>query len=251
MLSLVLALALSVGSAWAQELETAPPVGRPSVATKEQAEGLRSQDPLTYEPQLPADSREVLESILAREEFQRKQMAAGETPLEQLLRWISGLLGRFGMPSGEGFTLVATLLLVLLVILLVYLLTRLIWAHIAARAVLKPGSAAEAEEALTSSGWLKLAREAVQRGDYRAAIRYRFKAVVSRLDLPASAVQTNWQLMRIVAREHPAAAGSFPGLVAIFEDAWYGGLDADSAHYSRADELAGGIERALTPQEPA
>ncbi len=56
---------------------------------------------------------------------------------------------------------------------------------------------------------------------------------------------TNYQLARRIRKAYPQAGDPFNGLVASFEDAWYGSMAVDAAHYEAASRLAGKVEAAI------
>lgn len=191
---------------------------------------------LAYKPGFsPTDSRELLDEILGRTEYQGE----GDTPLEQnswltrLLVWLTGLMGVVGL-GATGWIGVAAV--AMLLTLLLFLVVRLAWMQAGRRGrstIAKPKAGQLGLDEL-----LQAAGEAVQRGDYRTAVRIRFLALLRQLEVPASTLLTNAQLQRRLGMLIPSAATPFGELVSLYEDTWYGGLDCGKAQHDRALALS-------------
>jgi hypothetical protein len=197
---------------------------------------------LRFDPQLPqpADTRAALASILAKPEYQGGAAPAGPGLLERIWDWLTRhLLGRL-VPRNSGWLGFAALGVI--VVLLVYIVFRLVWEAQIQRSR-KADATSEAAEYLTTDSLLAAANQAAARGDFRTAIRLRFRALLTALDLPSSALLTNWQLARQLTREHPGVRDTLRQLVQCFEDAWYGGMSAGQAEFGLAGTLA---ERVLS-----
>lgn len=189
------------------------------------------------QPKLPpADETQAkLKAILAQPEY-----AAGGAPaqpgyLQHFIDWLGRMLSRFGVhtPSWSG-----VLVLALAVAALIYLLVRVVWEWQARRSRSVAADVEQGEEVLGAEALLKAAAEAAARGDFRSAIRLRFKWLLSTLGLGESALMTNRQLTARLAREHPALREPLKQLVICFEDAWYGMLPCGQAELEHAVQLA-------------
>lgn len=224
-----------------------PPPAEPSV------EGLQS---LRHAPVLPVDSKLdsalTLRDILARPEFQteeKQQSPRQEGWFERLIKLLQQWFSKLGMKTVAGnntATIIATVLLGGLLALLVYLLVRWVWDALASGQVIRLKDDEKSEDEMEPDTLLKLAQQALARGEVRQAIRLRFRAVLRRLPQTSAAVLlTNSQLKRRVSREYPAAAQPFGRLVVCFEDAWYGGLPVASEDYRSADGWARAVEEAI------
>jgi len=207
----------------------------PAAQVTADAEGemLNSADAvLAYKPSFsPTDTRELLDEILRRAEYQGEEDTPPEldTWFTRFLAWLAGLMGVAGLGAAGwvGVVAVATL-----VALLLFLVVRLVWMHAGRR-----GRSTKAEPKAGQLGLDELllaAGESAQRGDFRAATRFRFLALLRQLELPASTLQTNTQLKRRLGKRMPSAATPFGDLVGLYEDAWYGGLDCNRAQHDRA-----------------
>jgi hypothetical protein len=229
-------------------------LGPQAHAAKERDFAVGAKEVLSYAPELPShdETAKSLKQILSRPEFDDAQaQPKGPTLLERLLQWISGHLGGLGsglMHAGKATLVIAGIVIAAILVLLIYTLVRLIWARLSR--VDEPQDL-EFEENLTAIGFRELARKAAIAGEYRAALRYRFRAVVGELDVLDPDRQTNWQLLRHVRRTHTKATPDFAELVALFEDAWYGGRTAGIGEYRRAEQLSLAIEKELTLHEAA
>jgi hypothetical protein len=143
-------------------------------------------------------------------------------------------------------TTIAAILLGALLLLLIYLLVRWVWDAVASGQTIKLKQEDKPEDQLEPDELLKLAQQALARGDVRAAIRLRFRAVLRRLpQTSATVLLTNSQLSRRLAREYPAAAQPFSKLVLCFEDAWYGGMPVRPEDFNAADGWAKAVEEAI------
>lgn len=226
----------------------------PAHAAKERDFAVGAKQVLAHEPRLPSDTQtgKSLKQILARPEFKDdQQQPQGPSLLDRLLKWISQHLGGLGAGLADAGTttlVIACIVVGAFLVLLIYVVVRALWSRMSR---LPEDDVALAEETLTASGFRELARKAAGSGDYLPALRYRFRAVVGELDVLDPDRQTNWQLLRHVRRQHADATSSFAELIALFEDCWYGGRAATADEYTRAEQLAAAIEKALIPREAA
>lgn len=111
------------------------------------------------------------------------------------------------------------------------------------RAVIRGGSRAEMDlRGASATGqdwpyWLRQAREAAARGDYRAAIHAAYWAAIARLEetrsLPEDRSRTPRESLRLIRKEN-AAYAPLSQLTRQFELVWYGFHSATPAHWSDA-----------------
>jgi hypothetical protein len=183
------------------------------------------------------DTMAALRQILAEPQFAADQdTSSGKGPFDKFWEWLQKMLNRLGMPRGKSpVTMVLT---VLLLLLLTVLIARLAWELAQRRQRQLVANSEPRAQDMGVSALLAAAAAAAGRRAYREALRLRFLALVKQLDLPASSVQTNSELTRLVRKQQPLAVEPFTGAVACFEDAWYGGLACDSDAYTRINELA-------------
>jgi hypothetical protein len=201
------------------------------------------------QPQLPlaSESRAKLNEILARPEFTTGSAAPKTNWLQRFLEWLSRTLGRFGVKTPGWVGIVA---IVFVVTALVYLITRVIWEWQARRSRQPAPDAALDDIILGTDALLKAVAEAEARGDYRTAIRLRFRWLLSALDLGESALLTNRQLIARLAREHPVVREPLKQLVTCFEDAWYGGLPCGRSDVEQAASLAASVRDNVREVQP-
>jgi hypothetical protein len=213
------------------------------------------KDVLGYQPHLPASKKtaSALKDILARPEFQDKHnQPKGPTLMERLLQWIAKHLGGLGsglLAAGGTALWIAVIVIAAILVLLVYWAVNRIWARMSR----EPDKAASpgAEENLSAQGLRDLAQKTAAAGDFRSALRYRFRSVVNELGVVDADRQTNWQLLRLVRKQHSFATKDFAELIALFEDCWYGGRTAGAEEFRRADLLATAVEKLIAPREEA
>lgn len=217
----------------------APPMREPS---PQEAKLLASTPALGGTEQ----SRGRLAAILARPEFQDGAVPAPQASwierlLSRLAAWLAGLFRPLAGAS-VGVQILAAVCMLLLSGLLIYYLSRFIWMLAAARRGRCGEPASAGAEISRPEELLAAARKALANGDYRLALRLRFRALLAGLGLVAAPLMTNRELAEEICREVPAVAGALAELIRLFEDAWYGGVHCEVRHYERSDELANAVE---------
>jgi hypothetical protein len=182
----------------------------------------------------------VLREVLAQPEYQEENAAPRESGwLQKLLAWLEDTFGGIELAGSDPVTLAVTALFAVLVL---FLVTRVLWELYARRRIREGGGQIDATVEPAAHDLLEVATQAVRRGDYRSALRYRYLALLRMLELPTLVLLTNGQLLSGLARDCPAAKAPFAELVRRVEDAWYGGLPCAAADYREAGELAELVE---------
>ena len=245
--ALVLVLLASL-PARAQAPTDGPPADYPGPSPEAAREAL--DFPVVTGPGL--DTAAELERILSQPDFQEAgaDSAPSETWLEKFLRWFQQRFGGRSAPgSSPGWTTVIAVLVG--VVLVIYLLTRLVWWLMGWRRDRGPTAAEDDGPArhLSPDGLDKLAGEAAGRGDHRGAVRYRYLALLKRLDMPESPLRTNSQVRRWIDRKHPLALDGFTALAGCYEDAWYGGLPCGAEDYDQARGHAAAVEERVAADQ--
>jgi hypothetical protein len=190
-----------------------------------------------------AQSKPTLERILAEPQFtQGGFTSSSESFLDKLLDRLQRLLAGAGLGGGTA----VAMLTVVIILGICYLLFRLCWELFQRRAARSLARTETALEDQSSEVLLNAAETAARQGDFRTALRWRFLALVKQLDLPASALQTNTQLLRLVRKANTAAAAPFGAAAAAFEDAWYGNMPCSRIEYDEVVRQAGEALRAWT-----
>lgn len=206
-----------------------------------------AQATLDYLPQLPDSSAtsSTLKGILAQPEYNggEEEEPPGESWPEKVFNWLTRALGRLG--GGRSTNYFGVVAIVLLVGLLLFLLVRLAWNMFGGRRFSTDPKQSASLENLSPEDLVAQAARAATGGDYQLAIRLRFKAVLSLLKMPSSAVLTNSQVLRRLQRNMPFAATPFAELARVFEDTWYGGQPCSAVEYQLVSECAGKIEHGL------
>lgn len=191
------------------------------------------------------DARRAIDAILARREFDEDQ----RTWLERARDWVFERIGDLidalsGAGSGGAGTLVAWAVALVLTGLAVWLAVRLTrtWSRT------PPSPALPAPGARRSAAdWRADAEAAEAAGDWRLALRCRYRALVA--DLAARGLveevpgRTAGEYRRQVDRNVPGAAPDFSGATELFEAAWYGGRASGPEEATRFRQLA---DRVLT-----
>ena len=197
--------------------------------------------PLPVPEQSPAQSRAKAKDILDRPEYRRPQPGV----FQRVSQWFGDLVGRvlqslFTSGAGSVVGLVVLGVAVALVALLVVRLTRTVQ-HMPVR----PEVAAPLDVQRTAPEWSRLAEEHERRGDWKAALRCRYGALVAELiarglvgDLPG---RTTGEYRADVARTLPEAADDFAVATDLFERAWYGDRPTGAEQSARFAERSASV----------
>jgi hypothetical protein len=197
---------------------------------------------LQHVPRLPqsAATSAELRRILAQSEF--LESGASNVPKEtwftRLIEQLSRLLRSLGLGTASWPGVVISLVLIAGLLVLI---VRLTWELLSRRARHEDGASDGAAEHLSAERILEAAASAAARGDHREAIRCVFLALLRQLELRTTALLTNRQLTRLVAKQLPTAREAFGQLVTSYEDTWYGGLPCGAGDYAHARRLAGAV----------
>lgn len=182
--------------------------------------------------------RARLQEVLARREYTNASQA--QDFMDRLKQWLERTLESvLGLPA-EGASWVADALLWLLLTLAVLALAAVVFVVIRGVRMPRRPTHAPAEEAPAhvslerpSRGWLEVAEEEAARGDYRAALRYAYLALLRTLEergvLRLDRDRTNWDLVRQVP-EGPAR-DDLAQATRLFEEHWYALRPADAEEY--------------------
>lgn len=192
--------------------------------------------------------RAVLQQVMNGREFQRLQHAPkGPTAMEKLGNWINKLFEGLGKLQMHAAWIGRVLIWGFLMAVAVGLVWALLQMERRWRVRLVPdidGPAPTAASARDWQLWLKDARDAAARREWREAIHFLYWAAISRLESkklwPADRARTPREYLALVPGDDPRKAG-LGALTREFEWTWYGGRDAEEAHYRRAEELAQGL----------
>jgi len=173
-------------------------------------------------PEGSADqARRAAEDVLAQAEFKRPPKTWVERAQEWLADNVSRLLQRL-FEGGAG-TMAAWLVLFVVVGLLGYFVSKLVRSVQA-----DPGlrMLATVEVRMSADEWRALAERHERAGDWKEAIRCRFRALVGDLvdrgalrEVPG---RTAGEYRRELRESAPAAAPAFSDAAQLFEAAWYG-----------------------------
>jgi hypothetical protein len=188
----------------------------------------------------PGAIHQAVRQILSRPEFQ----PTPESPVTTFRRWvfkeIGGLLndllggGRFGVVGG----LLALAVLFGLVATIVF----------AARGTVanpvRTGFSVSGPRR-PAADWLADAASCEARGDWRGALRCRYRALIAELaqrglveEIPG---RTTGEYRAAVTEALPSSAELFAGATELFEMVWYGDDPTDAAVAARFQELADGV----------
>lgn len=176
------------------------------------------------------------EEILSRPEFQEPSKSV----FEQALDWIRERIGEFLSETTRGGGSVFTWL----VLGILTAIVALVIIRVVRTAQRDPGIVPVSEHEVRRSGadWRAEAERLEREGDWRAALRARYRYLVTTLverevlrDIPG---RTTGEYRREVQARAPGVAGEFSGASELFERAWYGNLPTGPDEARRFDELS-------------
>lgn len=196
----------------------------------------------------PDDVRDKMVEIFERSEFHRRRNL-----LERFLEWLSEKLGDLfgdsapGAPTSSGWGgpiatillyLVGLLALVALIALIVVVVRR--WTR--SRRPAKAKVSVDVEDHLSPSEWAAAAGDYEAVGDWKEALRCRYRELVSTLTerevTPAIPGRTTGELADDVRTRRPPAGPPFGEATLLFEMAWYADIPTGEAENRRFKELA-------------
>ena len=179
-----------------------------------------------------------------------------ENLLARMLRWFSQWLAdAFGVQvPGELLTALEVLIYVLLGILAVYLVVRFVanapFNSLFSREAKAVANAAWTEEELERADLDALLSEALAKGDYRLAIRYRFLKLLLGLSrgghIEWHPEKTNSDYLRELT--DPVRRHEFQMASRIFEYTWYGEQSLNGEGYRRSERWFGRQDEINTPK---
>jgi hypothetical protein len=194
----------------------------------------------------PDEVRDAIGEVLGRPEFQRPPPGLVQRLREAVLDLLERALGAF-LGGGRG-TLIAWAIFAAAVLAIVFLTTRF------ARGVTRDPGRAVPSVATPRRGaaeWRADAEAAERAGQWRQALRCRYRALVAELAdrglVEEVAGRTAGEYRADVAGAAPGVAAPFAGATELFEGAWYGdrptGQDEAARFRGLADEVLSGTRR--------
>jgi predicted lipid-binding transport protein (Tim44 family) len=195
---------------------------------------------------LPAPSRDpsevhrAVDEVLSRPEFRQ----AARPLLDRILTRVLALLGELlaSLMATTAGSVIGLALFIAILLLLALLATRF------ARTMSRSPEVAAAVVAAPRRGaaeWRAEAEEHEAAGEWRQAVRCRYRALVA--DLSSRGVveeapgRTSGEYRGEVGRNLPAAAEAFAGATEVFDRAWYGRRPTGEVEVQRFRHLAGRV----------
>jgi len=186
----------------------------------------------------PSTSDQKADDILGRQEFQRAQPGV----FQRILTWLGDevgtvLAGLFTGGSGAAVSWAILAVVLTVVALIVFRVARTVQAE-----PIRSGPEMQVEVRRSPIEWRREAEACEARGEWKAALRCRYRALVA--DLVARRVvrdlagHTTGEYRADVAVALPAAAAEFAGASELFERAWYGDRPTGPEENARFQELA-------------
>ena len=189
----------------------------------------------------PEEVRQRAHEILSRAEFGRH-----ESVVERVLNWIGDQLSRFRFGLGRGPGILGDLVSVAILAAVVALIVVLVRAFMRRRRPPRPEPAddltIEVEAGRTASDWQSDAERLEAAGEWREAMRARYRELVRSLieagvlaDIPG---RTTGEYRSELIAARPQQGDAFRELTDLFERVWYGGAPTDAADNQRFRRLA-------------
>lgn len=207
---------------------------------------LASSAPTDLPPPAAAASeiRRAAEEILSRPEFQEPPRSLYQRVLDAIGERLGDALG--ALLAGGVTSLVAWAVLVVLVGAVVLLVVRGVQRDARRRAKAAPEPVAtDADARRPAVEWDAEAARLEAAGDWRGAVRCRYRSLVARLagsgvvdEVPG---RTAGEYRAAVGSARPGAAGPFGDATDLFERAWYGAEPTGPAENESFDRLAGDV----------
>lgn len=190
-----------------------------------------------------AEIRRRAREILSRPEFQPKP----KTLYQRVVDFLSERLDRvLRLLLGGGRSAIIGWIIIVAVLALVgYLVVRLTRNRLAVAPARPPEPAVETEPRRRAVDWKNEAAAHEQRGEWRLALRCRYRALVA--DLAGRGVveeipgRTAGEYRAEVWGNAPAAVEPFTRATRLFERAWYGNLPTDATQSTELRELSAAV----------
>jgi hypothetical protein len=190
----------------------------------------------------PDRVREAVREVLARPEFRPPDRPLLNRVLDWLLEQLGRVLAELGASGAGGIVGLAVLALALLGVgLLAARFSRGLTPSREVAAAL-PGAPRR-----SAAGWRAEAEAHERAGEWRPAVRCRYRALVAELaarglvdEVPG---RTAGEYRGEVRRNLPVAAADFAGATELFELAWYGHGDTGAPEAARLRDLSGRVLR--------
>ena len=187
-------------------------------------------------PRDPDSIRRAAHDILAQPQFR----TAAQNPLQRAYHWLGQQLDHaLNAVLGGGLTLVGGIVLALIVAGLIALI---VWALRNRGIGVLPSGPAVSEVRRPPAEWLAEAVACERRGDWRASLRARYRALVAELarrglveEIPG---RTTGEYRAELRASLPVAASPFAGATDLFEVAVYGHADVGPAEAAQLQSLA-------------
>lgn len=190
----------------------------------------------------PQEIRDAADEIVSRPEF----LPEPQTLWERAVGWLSDRLEDVlnALFSGGRSGVVAWLALAVVLAVIGFLVFKIV-SSMRTNPTAVPAAAIAIERRRPAVDWEREAQEHAAAGRWRDAVRCRYRALVARLAATGAVDEvpgrTAGEYRLDVRRSRPDAAPSFTAATELFERAWYGRAEVDTADDERLRELAADV----------
>ena len=185
------------------------------------------------EPVDPADVEDAVREVMARPEF-RYEKSVVERVVEWIARQLEKLFGGgdvtapAGSFGGGASSVIAWLIIVLAAVAIVATIVYVVMRRVRRPAAEdEPVLATEVEHRHPADHWTRLAEEHESRGEWKEALRCRYRSLVRTLTdrrrVPDVVGLTTGELRVALHQRAPGAQAAFDRATSEFESAWYAG----------------------------
>lgn len=201
-------------------------------------------------PAAPAaeEIRDAAQEILQRPEFRAPPKSLYQRLQEMLAEWLGEVFGALVGGGAPGY--LAWVILVCALAAVAYLVFRGLQLDRRRSGAARPEEAV-VERRRPAADWEVEAAGHEARGEWRTALRCRYRALIARLAghgvVEEVAGRTAGEYLAVVGQAAPGVARDFTGATGLFERAWYGnaptGPEETSAFREMADRVLEGVAR--------
>ena len=189
----------------------------------------------------PEGVRDAADEIVSRPEFQEPPRSLYDRFLDAVAEWLGEALE--AIAGGGRGTVIALLVLAVVAAAVIYLVVRSL--RTAGRGTAQEAEVAVVETRRPAAEWEAEAVACEARGDWRGALRCRYRALIATLSRAGVVEEvpgrTSGEYRAAFVAVRPAKAAPFGAATDLFERAWYGNEPAGPDESAAFRQLVGAV----------